>query len=169
MSDKLQTIDGDTGEVYDTFLVPVEGPETLDNLIPYNKMTNIARQTLVRIKWNSRTGKWESDMGDSNTLSGVLVKAAPLYAVWTDQLGKPSYLGFSPPENPTGEVSTGYRLAINSEEFGPCYCDMFGIVARKGSAACKVADKNPENRIKFNGSEALSTEYGTFYSPMLVK
>jgi len=47
MSDKLQTIDSETGEVFDTFLVPVEGPETLDNLIPYNKMTNIARQTLV--------------------------------------------------------------------------------------------------------------------------
>lgn len=169
MANELRTIDGDTGEVYDTFLVPIEGPETLDNLIPYNKMTNIARQTLMRIKWNSRTGKWESDMGDSNTLSGILVKAAPLFAVWTDQLGKPSYMGFTPPPETDEDVSTGYRLAINSEEFGPCYCDLFGMVARKGSAACKAADKNPENRIKFNGSEAINTEYGVFYSPMLVK
>lgn len=169
MASENVTIDGETGEVFDTFLVPVDGPETLERLIPYNQLTNIARQTLVRIKFNTRTGKWESDMGDSNTLSGTLVKAARLYAVWTDQLGKPDYLGFELPQDPSGDVSLGYRLAMDSQEFGPCYCDMFGIIARKGSAACKVADKHPDKFIKFNGSEALNTEHGVFYSPLLVK
>src|ERR1044071_6918495 len=141
MTDKSQVIDNETGEVIDSFLVPVDGPETLDNLIPYNKMTNIARQTLSRVKWDARGGKWTSDMGDSNTLTGTLVKATYLYAIWGEKLGEPKYIGFEPPANSSEKPEIGYRLAIDSEEFGPCYTDLFGIASRKGSAACKEADK----------------------------
>ena len=171
MSDKEIVIDNETGEVMGGDYTNISGVtgETLAALVPYNRMTHIAKTALLRAEWDKKKGVWITDMGESSTLTGEMVKATEIYACWSSQVGKPDCMGFGPicPQHPD-KSEMGYRLAIDSEEFGNVYVDLFGLAQRVGAAACKYAVAN-NDKIAFDGSKAINTQNGTFYIPKIVR
>lgn len=169
---KNNVIDNETGEVFGSEALPddsAQSGETIQALIPYNRMLNIARNTLTRMDWNKDSGMWVTDLGETDELIGEIIKATEVYSCWSHQIGKPTCQGFGPacPEHPdTSQM--GYRLAIDTEEFGNVWVDLYGLAQRAGSSACKVAASN-DGKISFKGSKAINTKNGTFYIPKIVK
>lgn len=171
MSNKDQVIDNETGEVFggDEFQGEAKTGETLAALIPYNRMLNIARATLTRMDWDKKEGLWVTDIGETDEITGEIIKATEVYSCWSEQVGKPTCQGFGPacPNHPeTSQM--GYRLAIASDEFGNVWVDLYGLAQSVGSAACKFAAASG-GKIHFKGSKAISTQNGTFYIPKLVR
>lgn len=171
MSEKTTIIDGETGEVTGEVLYP-EGNasgETLNALVPYNRSKIIARTTLTRMDWDKKAGTWVTDMGETDELTAVLVKATEVYSCWSDQIGKPTCQGFGVSCRLHPETSEmGYRLALDTEEFGNVWVDLYGLAQRIGSAACKHAEAH-NGQVNFKGSKVINTQNGPFHIPRIVK
>jgi len=170
MTSKSLVVDQETGEVLDqSSLVPMGDGSSLKELIPYNRMTNIAKSTLTRLNWDKKTGEWRCALGAFTELVIIPKAATELYAVWTEQVGRPAYYGVSEEEaGEYGEVEMGYRVAFLEAKIGPCYSDFFGLTRDFAEGICKIAHSSDNAPIKVKGSVAVSTGNGTFYVPKVV-
>lgn len=159
------------GEVIDQVsLVPMGDGSSLKEVIPYNRMSNIAKQSLTRLTWDKRIGVWKCSLGEFTELDLVPVAASELYAIWTEQVGRPAYYNVKEPESyEEGEVEQGYRVAFTEKIIGPCYADFFGMARDFAEAICKMGHANKDAPIKVKGSIAVTTGNGTFYSPKIVR
>jgi hypothetical protein len=171
MSNKSLIIDEDTGEVLDqTGLVPMSDGSSLRELIPYNRMTNIAKSSLTRLVWDKKKGLWQSSLGEFTDLELIPMAASEIYAVWSDVVGKPLYYGVSKEEAaPFGEVEEGYRIAFIEKTVGPAYADLFGMATDFAEAICKMGTNDKGKPIQVKGNESRSTSFGVLYVPRIVR
>lgn len=171
MTKHSEVIDNETGEVLDqSALVPMGDGSSLRELVPYNRMTNIAKQTLTRLNWDKKKGVWKCSLGEFTELSLTPKAATELYAVWTEQVGKPSYYGVDKEDASVyGQPEMGYRVAFMEATLGPCYTDLFGLSRDFGEAVCKIASYGKDEVIKVKGGDAISTSNGVFYAPKIVR
>ena len=159
------------GEVLDqSSLVPMGDGSSLKELVPYNRLTNIAKSTLTRLTWDKKRGLWTCSLGEFDALNLIPKAATELYAVWSEQVGKPAYYGTSEEDAAQyGEAEKGYRVAFAEETIGPAYGDFFGLSRDFAEAVCKFGATNPGNPIKVKGNTAINTQNGTFYVPKIVR
>lgn len=158
------------GEVLDQVsLIPMGDGSSLRELIPYNQLSNIAKSTLTRLTWDKKNGEWSCSLGTFTELTLEPKAATKLYAVWTEQIGRPVYYGVSEEEALAhGEAEMGYRVAFSEAKIGPCYADFFGLTRDFAEGICKIAYGTEDAKIKVKGSTAISTSNGTFYVPKIV-
>lgn len=171
MTNKSLIIDEETGEVLDqTGLVPVGDGSSLRELIPYNRLTNIAKSSLTRLVWDKKKGSWQSSLGEFTDLELLPLAASEIYAVWSDVVGKPLYYGVSKEEAaPFGDVEKGYRIAFVEKTIGPAYADLFGMAIDFAEAFCKMAVNDKEKPIRIKGNDTRQTSFGVLYVPRIVR
>jgi len=159
------------GEVLDqSSLVPMEDGSSLKELVPYNRLTNIAKSTLTRLTWDKKRGLWTCSLGEFDALNLIPTAATEIYAVWSEQVGKPMYYGVDEEEaTGFGLPEKGYRVAFMEETIGPAYGDFFGLARDFAEAVCKFGATNRGNPIKVKGNTAINTQNGTFYVPKIVR
>lgn len=159
------------GEVLDNSSLVVMGDaSTLKEVIPYNRITNIAKSTLTRLNWDKKAGVWRCSLGEFSELELLPVAASELYAVWTDTVGRPAYYDVKEPEGyEPEEWEIGYRVAFTEKVIGPCYSDFFGISRDFAEAVCKFHIQDREAVIKVKGATPVNTSNGVFYSPKIVR
>lgn len=170
MSKNQSLIITEDGEVLDqSALVPVGDAGSLKEIIGYNRMKIIARTTYTRLTWDKRAGVWQCSLGEFTDLELKPVAASELYAVWTEQVGKPAYYGTDKPDTyDDDEIEMGYRVAFIEKSIGPCYGDFFGLSRDFAEGCCKQAANNDEAIVKVKGSRPVNTSNGTFYVPKIV-
>lgn len=161
----------DDGEVIDqSSLIPASDGASLKELIPYNRMGNIAKSTLTRLIWDKKNGIWTCSMGEFSELLIIPMAASELYAVWSEQVGKPLYYGVSKEEAQlAGNPEKGYRLAFVEKVIGPAYTDLFGLCLDFGEAVCKIGNLDKNATILVKGSNIVTTSFGPFYVPKIAR
>jgi hypothetical protein len=171
MTKQSLVIDEETGEVLDqSALVPMGDSSSLKELVPYNRMSNIAKSTLTRLNWDKKTGEWKCSLGSFTELTIIPKAATEIFAVWTEQVGRPAYYGVSQEDAlGYGEPELGYRIAFLEAKLGPCYSDFFGLSRDFAEGICKIAHATENAPISIKGSEARSTGNGTFFVPKVVR
>lgn len=168
--DRSIIVDEDGLVIDQVALVPLGDASTLKEVIPYNRMTNIAKSTLTRLTWDKRVGVWKCSLGEFTELKLTPIAATELYAVWTSEVGRPQYYDVKEPEGyEEDEVEMGYRVAFTEEIIGPCYGDFFGLSRDFAEAVCKMAHHDKGKVITVKGSTTISTGNGPFHAPKIVR
>jgi hypothetical protein len=171
MSTKDSIIVDEDGEVIEeNSLVPVGDGSSLKELIPYNRMSNIAKSTLTRLNWNKKTGVWSSSLGEFSSLEIVPVAASELYAVRSEQGGKFIYYGVDENEaEQLGIPTKGRRVAFMEKENGASYSDFFGMTVPFADALCKIGTTYKGEPILIKGSDPVPTSNGVIHIPKIVR
>ena len=171
MSKQSLIVDEETGEVLDQVgLVSIGDGSSFRELVPYNRMTNIAKSSLSRLTWDKKKGIWSCSLGEFDALTVVPMGATELYAVWSEQVGKPLYYGVDKSEaEEVGEPEKGYRIAFVEATIGPAYADLFGLTMDFGEAFCKMGTQDRDKPIVIKGANSISTSFGVFYTPKIVR
>ena len=122
-----------------------------------------------RVTWDVRLAEplFETDFEIAEELSGGLVNATVMYACWTDEIGKPSCLGWGEkcPDHPDSS-SPGIMLVLQTNELGLIYMSCFGLLSKWAIGLVKQAVKS-EGDFSTKGRKAIKTKFGIMHIPGL--
>lgn len=148
----------------DTTLAVIGLTASLAPLEGIDETVAIAETAPLKIEWDKKAGVWSTDLGQSTALYVSQFAARRIWAKWSSIVGQPEAIGWG--EAPEG-CDAGYAVVMDTEQFGVVTGQFFGITSRVISAAAKTFTQTGE--VSFLGNVAISTKFGTFYNPRIVR